>query len=203
VGGSESVTSPIGGSRNVARGGPGTVDLWRRGHPIPFDGVLRNQAPALLRKDSMAVFGVSSQVTSAEIDSFLKDREIRMIGRRLQAKSLADCLQPAESLVDVVKASFILVDGKRMSKTAGFALVILTNGRLIILWGGQFPLDLTTMSGLSELHKGRFKWRTEDGHEYQFVHATGIIHWNGNKVPTERFYASLKSALDQRTHGIG
>jgi hypothetical protein len=132
--------------------------------------------------------------TSDEIFDLMRRYHIRMFARKRQAFLAAERLQPGEKAFDTVKASGVFVNGKRIGY-GGFALVFLTNQRLLVIRGKDFSLPLADIVAVSELDRGRFVCTTGEGKTWKFVHAKGIVRLNGNKPNTDRFYASLRSAL--------
>jgi hypothetical protein len=136
-------------------------------------------------------------MTSKEaVHDQIKQFHVRMLFSNRQASDLASFLNPNESIVDMVKAFTVYSNGQRLPGP-GFVLGILTNERLIFGAKTFHALQLVGVSHLSSLENGRFQWLYE-GKPWTFLHAKGLIHRNGNKANTDRFYESLKG----RVHAV-
>jgi hypothetical protein len=133
--------------------------------------------------------------SAADIDALMQKCQIRMIARRYTAKKVADELESSERPVDVVKAFRVLVNGKQVGNGPGFALVFLTNQRIIVAHGGIVSLPLAEIASISDLTKGKFTWDRSSGERWRFEHARGIIRSNGNRDNTQRFYEAMKSEV--------
>jgi hypothetical protein len=127
-----------------------------------------------------------------ELIAVMKDRHIRMAGLRHQAKIAVDSFEPGENVLDAVKASEVRVDNKRIGY-GGFALLFLSQSRLLVLRGETSALDLSDIASVSELQHG--SCTTSRGAVWEVVHAKGMVRVNGNKQNTDRFYASLCKAF--------
>jgi len=123
----------------------------------------------------------------------LRRFQIRMLLRKREAANLAGFLVPDESIIDMVKAFTVKVNGRRLAPQ-GFALVILTSSRVIVGAKTYHPIELTAITDLSTIERGVFRWSVR-GDRWEFIHAKGLIHRNGNKSNTDRFYGSLARAL--------
>lgn len=133
--------------------------------------------------------------TPSEVDAVMAASQIRMAGRKHQAEIISKQLEFGETVVDVVKAYRVLVDGKKLGTSSGFTLVFLTNRRIIVASGGDTSLPLSEIASVSDLTKGKFRWVGTNGEEWAFEHAQGIVHRNGNQGNTTRFYDSMKRAV--------
>lgn len=133
--------------------------------------------------------------SSADILSLMKHCNIRMVAMNRQAEIIALQLDASETPVDVVKAYRVLLEGKKFGNSSGFALVFLTNQRIIVACGGVVSLPLSEIASISDLVKGKFQWITASGETWAFEHAQGIIRSNGNRENTARFYEAMKAAV--------
>jgi hypothetical protein len=133
--------------------------------------------------------------TASELEALMSQCQIRIVARKRQAQITAELLAPDESVVDVVKAYRVLVDGKRSGNGSGSALVFLTDRRVIVAWGTTTSLPLVEIASISDLNKGKFSWTRTNGEDWAFEHAQGIVHKNGNQANTTRFYEAMKQAV--------
>jgi hypothetical protein len=134
-------------------------------------------------------------MTSGQLEDLMKSSNVRMAGLGRQAQITAGLLETTETVIDVVKAYRVLVDGKKVGRGSGFALVFLSNLRLIIACGDDTSIRLSDIAAVTELIKGEFTWRATDTKTWSFEHARGIIRANGNQANTVRFHAALVEQL--------
>ncbi|MGD0881555.1 MAG: hypothetical protein ABSB09_08310 [Acidimicrobiales bacterium] len=133
-------------------------------------------------------------MTADELEAVMRKRHVRMVGIARVAQIISGELGEAEKVNDVVKAYRVKVDGKRIGTGSGFSLLFLTNERILISCGTSTSVQLNEIVSISDLIKGRFKWKTIDGRNWSFERSRGLVRMNGNRPNTNRFYAALAAS---------
>jgi len=159
---------------------------------IPGMQLCRALPTYYLTTDSRNDRGVT---TVSELEDLMKQSNLRMIGVARQAQITASMLKSTETVVDVVKAYRVLVDGKKLGHGSGSALVFLTNERLIVACGDSHTIPLGDIVSTTDLVKGKFSWATGDGRTWSFEHARGVIRSDGNQTNTARFYGRFEEQV--------